>query len=84
MDNERRELVVGLELLRRQVIDLSKKLEQSGVQRTAGLLQARGPLCPFYKKSLALLLGDDYENLQELVFVLAKQFKYLEDLAKDE
>jgi len=73
------ELVVGLELLRRQLVDLSDRLKHSGVERTAGLLRARGPLCPFYQKSLKLMLGDDYEDLRELVFVLAKQFEHLEE-----
>jgi len=72
------ELTVGLELLRRQLLDLSKKLEHSGTERTSGLLSARGPLCPFYQKSLRLLLTDDYKDLRELIFVVAKQFEHLE------
>lgn len=53
-------LVLELEKLR-------KKLNRSGVERTSGLLDALGPGCEFYWKSLRVFRERDYKEIRSLL-----------------
>ena len=50
------ELIIALDKLR-------ERLSSSGVERTAGLREAMGNDCSFYRKSLDIFLSRDYDDL---------------------
>ena len=71
-------LITDLNTIRKLLIDLSDRLETSGVERTKGLCNALGPSCTYYKKSLQLFLENDYEQLRDLVTKIKNEFDIAE------
>ncbi len=55
-----RELIKKLEKLR-------LRLNNSGTQRTAGLLDSMGDDCTYYKKSMNIFLKRDYDEVRDLI-----------------
>ena len=53
-------LIIALDQLR-------ARISSSGVERTAGLRNAMGDDCSFYRKSLDLFLDRDYEDIESLL-----------------
>jgi hypothetical protein len=53
---------------------LRTRLSTSGVERTTGLLLAKGNDCPYYRKSLDIFLDQDYDQLKQLVDTLHTEF----------
>ena len=46
---------------------LRKRLNESGVERTAGLGSHMGKNCGYYKKSLRKFVDQDYQDLKNLL-----------------
>jgi hypothetical protein len=65
------------ESLIRALERLRARLNSSGTERTAGLLEAMGNDCSFYRKSLDILLDRDYDELERLVEEVNKEFNRL-------
>jgi hypothetical protein len=61
------ELIDSLEVLRLKLNTLRERLEKSGVERTAGLRDALGSDCRFFRKSLNLFLESDYIELRDMI-----------------
>lgn len=74
------DLIDQLELLRVKLNSLRERLEQSGVERTAGLRDAMGNDCKFYRKSINLFLERDYIELRTMV----KDASHLFDIVEGE
>lgn len=56
---------------------LRARLSTSGVERTAGLLEAMGDDCTYYRKSLDIFLTRDYDELEDLVDAVNTEFNRL-------
>jgi hypothetical protein len=72
------ELVRDLEMTRRLLDKLCKRLEESGVERTFHLRRILGADCKNYRKSMALFVDEDFEQLREMVADLNDQFILIE------
>ena len=77
------ELISLLDTLRINLLQLSDKLKDSGVERTQGLKDAMGIDCPYYRKSLNLFLEQDYTELKNLITATNKQFNLIEGFKDD-
>lgn len=60
-------------LLIESLEELRYRLEHSGVERTFGLLDAMGPECPYYRKSLSLFKKKDYADILELLRIVSER-----------
>jgi hypothetical protein len=62
-----------------QLIDkletLRNRLNDSSVERTAGLAEALGRDCSFHKKSLKMFIDKDYEDLRAQINSIHSLFK---------
>lgn len=67
MDTELDLLLEDLDKTRKLLNQLRDRINASGVERTVGLKKALGAGCDYYKKSLRLLLAEDYDSLRDLV-----------------
>ena len=62
-----------------EILDtLSKRLSESGVERTAGLRRTMGSDCFYYKKSLDLFERNDFDDLRGLISLAEKEFSKIE------
>ncbi len=58
--------------------DLRKRMQSSGLERTAGLKDAMGDDCAYYRKSRNILLEKDYEDLKNLFLETLGYFRGIE------
>ena len=72
------ELVRDLEKTRVILKTLCDRLDKSGVERTFHLRRILGADCHNYRKSMALFVDEDFEELRELIVELNDQFILLE------
>lgn len=73
------QLVGKLEELRLFLQNFIVRLDDSGVRRTAGLLEWKGRTCGYYWKSLDLFLRADYQDLKTLILEAADLIKQCEE-----
>lgn len=71
-------LVLKLEELRIAFEKLVGRLDESGVKRTAGLMEWKGRSCGYYWKSLELFLKLDYSEVRNLILEAAELIKECE------
>lgn len=71
------QLIEELEQLRKKLNELSDRLNRSGVERTAGLGEALGKNCGYYKKSLKKFIDQDYIDLKNMVKQTHKLFEVI-------
>lgn len=57
---------------------LRKRLNSSGIERTVGLRDAMGDNCAYYRKSRALFLDKDYQEIKSLLLETLEHLKALE------
>ena len=57
---------------------LEKRLKNSGLNRTSGLLQSMGADCSYYQKSLKLFFRNDLVDLKHLLVKLVEEIETLE------
>ena len=79
------ELVDVLNLLRTHSStpnSLKTRLNRSGVERTAGLANALGRNCDYYKKSLTKFLIEDYTDIRNLITSLNQTDSAILDLVQ--
>jgi len=60
------------------------RLDRSGVERTAGLGNAMGKDCGYYKKSMGKFLDQDYIDLRNLIDQANKLFDVVEGKSTNE
>jgi hypothetical protein len=72
------ELIDLLDDLRVNLNQLVQKCNDSGIERTKGLRDVMGEDCVYYKKSLALFIQKDYDELKNLVEACNKKFNQIE------
>jgi hypothetical protein len=72
------ELVRDLEGLRRLLLKLHDRLNDSGVERTFHLRRILGDDCTHYRKSMNLFVEEDFEPLRDLVADINDQFLLIE------
>ena len=54
---------------------LQLRIQKSGFERTAGLREAMGEDCPYYRKSLSLFMENDFQDLHSLLQKLGIEMK---------
>jgi hypothetical protein len=59
------------------ILALKYRLENSGVERTLGLLNKLGDDCSYYRKSLDIFLRRDYNDIYKIVFNIKEVPEYL-------
>jgi hypothetical protein len=57
---------------------MQKRLNRSGLERTAGLRDSMGDDCPYYQKSLKLFFRNDLVDLRHLLVKLVEEIEVLE------
>jgi hypothetical protein len=72
------DLIDHLNTLRKTLNTLRERLEDSGVERTAGLRDAMGNDCRFFKKSVNIFLEKDYVDLKTLIQNTSNLFNIIE------
>ena len=78
MNTPGEQLVDYLEQLRTELLRLSDRLNDSGVERTAGLGSHLGRNCEYYKKSMNKFLEKDFVDLRNLINQTHRLFKMVE------
>ena len=58
--------------------ELHLRMQSSGLERTAGLKDAMGDDCAYYRKSRNLLLEKDYEDIKRLFLESLTYFRGIE------
>lgn len=76
--NDDSEMLAGEQLIQ-SLEKLRTRLNQSGVERTAGLKLAMGDNCQFYWKSLNIFLSKDYMDLKSIVDETSELFRKCEN-----
>ena len=61
------------------ILALKYRLENSGIERTLGLLNNLGNDCSYYRKSLDIFLRRDYNDIYRIMFAIKEVPKYLVD-----
>ena len=77
-------LILKLKELRTTFEKLITRIDESGVERTAGLLDWKGRSCGYYWKSLELFLKLDYAEVRDLVMEAAKLIEECEKENEEE
>jgi hypothetical protein len=75
--NPGEQLIKELEELRLKLNLLSNRLNKSGIERTAGLGNALGKDCDYYKKSLKKFIDQDYIDIKNLTKQAHKLFEVI-------
>ena len=78
MNTPGEDLLNSLDLLKNQLNILSNRLNNSGTERTAGLLDLMGKDCEFYRKSLDIFVRKDYIDLRNLIEKCHELFRIIE------
>ena len=72
------QLIKELDDLRRHLLTLSDRLNNSGIERTQGLKDNMGLDCPYFKRSLNIFMKKDYEELRDMVQSINNLFNLIE------
>jgi hypothetical protein len=71
-------LIKELDELRIKLLDLSQRLNNSGVERTNGLKENMGTDCTYFKTSMNIFVKKDYIDIRNMIESVWNTFQLIE------